>query len=131
MDIRSYIVMLEPAKTVELFQKEPGQKIFDAGDVIFENGEKGNVMYGIIEGEVEFFVNDQVIETIKTGDVFGEGALVHEEHTRASTAKAKTECKLVSLDQERFLFLVQETPLFALHVIRSYSNRLRRLKLSL
>ncbi len=123
--------MLEPAKTVELFQKEPGNQTFYPGDVIFEDGKKGDVMYGIIEGVVELFVNGQVIETIKTGDVFGEGALVHEEHTRASTAIAKTECKLAYLDQERFLFAVQETPMFALYVIRSYSDRLRRLKRSL
>ncbi len=123
--------MLEPAKTVELFQKQPGHQTFSPGDVIFEDGQKGDVMYGIIEGVVELFVNGQVIETIKAGDVFGEGALVHEEHTRASTAIAKTECKLAYLDQERFLFVVQETPMFALHVIRSYSDRLRRLKRSL
>ncbi|NET16191.1 MAG: cyclic nucleotide-binding domain-containing protein [Okeania sp. SIO1H6] len=123
--------MLEPAKTVELFQKQPGDQTFSPGDVIFEDGQKGDVMYGVMEGVVELFVNGQVIETIKTGDVFGEGALVHEEHTRASTAIAKTECKLAALDQERFLFVVQETPMFALYVIRSYSDRLRRLKLSL
>ena len=123
--------MLEPAKTVELFQKQPGDQTFSPGDVIFEDGQKGDVMYGVMEGVVELFVNGQVIETIKTGDVFGEGALVHEEHTRASTAIAKTECKLAYLDQERFLFVVQETPMFALYVIRSYSDRLRRLKLSL
>ncbi|MDJ0553650.1 MAG: cyclic nucleotide-binding domain-containing protein [Microcoleaceae cyanobacterium MO_207.B10] len=123
--------MLEPAKTVSLFQKQPEQKIFAPGDQIFEDGEEGDVMYGIIEGVVELFVNGQVVEIIKTGDVFGEGALVHEEHTRASTAIAKTECKLAYLDQERFLFVVQETPMFALYVIRSYSDRLRRLKRSL
>lgn len=123
--------MMEAAKTVELFQKQPDPKIFAPGEVIFEDGQQGDVMYGIIEGVVELFVNGKVIETIKTGDVFGEGALVHDEHTRASTAIAKTECKLAYLDQERFLFVVQETPMFALYVIRSYSDRLRRLKLSL
>ncbi|MGD1805259.1 cyclic nucleotide-binding domain-containing protein [Dapis sp. BLCC M126] len=123
--------MLEPAKTVELFQKQPEHQTFYPGDVIFEEGHNGDIMYGIIEGMVELFVNGQVVETIKVGDIFGEGALVHEEHTRASTAIAKTECKLAYLDQERFLFAVQETPMFALYVIRSYSDRLRRLKRSL
>lgn len=123
--------MLDPARTVSIFQKQPGQMSFLAGEVIFEEGKFGDVMYGIIEGEVELFVNGKVVETIKKGDVFGEGALVHQEHTRASTAIAKTECKLADLDQERFLFAVQETPMFALDVIRSYSDRLRRLKRSL
>lgn len=52
-----------------------------------------------MEGVVELFVNGQVVETIKKGDIFGQGALIHEEHTRASTAIAKTECKLAYLDQ--------------------------------
>lgn len=123
--------MLEPAKTVRLFQAAPYLKTYAAGDTIFEDGEYGDVMFGLIEGEVELFVRGKVVETIRKGDVFGEGALVHKEHTRASTAIAKTECKLASIDEKHFLFAVQETPMFALSVIRSYSDRLRRLKRSL
>ncbi|MGK7871854.1 MAG: Crp/Fnr family transcriptional regulator [Xenococcaceae cyanobacterium] len=120
--------MLKPAKTVELFQKQPEPLTFSAGEVIFEEGQPGDVMYGIIEGEVDMLVNSKVVETIKTGDVFGEGALVQPEHTRGSTAIAKTDCKLAFLDKERFLFAVQQTPMFALEVMRSYSDRCRRLK---
>ncbi|WP_327331716.1 cyclic nucleotide-binding domain-containing protein [Calothrix rhizosoleniae] len=85
-------------------------------------------MYGVIEGEVDIWINDKMVETIKTGDVFGEGALVHENHQRASTALAKTNCLLGFLDREHFLFAVQQTPMFAIEVMRSYSDRLRRLK---
>ncbi|MGB3509664.1 MAG: cyclic nucleotide-binding domain-containing protein [Microcoleaceae cyanobacterium] len=122
--------MLDPVRTVSIFQKQPGQLNISAGEVIFEDGKIGDVMYGIIEGEVELFVNGQVVETIKKGDIFGAGALVHKVHTRASTAMAKVDSKLAYLDEERFLFVVQETPMFALDVIRSYSDRLRRLKRS-
>lgn len=120
--------MLEPAKTVLIYQKQPGVKEFVPGEVIFKAGEIGTVMYGLLEGIVELFVGEKVVETIETGDVFGEGALVHESHQRATTAVAKTNCKIAYLDKDRFLFAVQETPVFALEVMRSYSNRLRRLK---
>lgn len=120
--------MLEPAKTVLIYQKQPGVKEFAPGEVIFKAGEIGTVMYGLLEGIVELFVGEKVVETIETGDVFGEGALVHESHQRATTAVAKTNCKIAYLDKDRFLFAVQETPLFALEVMRSYSNRLRRFK---
>ncbi len=123
--------MLEPAQTVALFQAAPDIKKFEAGETIFEDGEQGNLMFGLIEGEVELFVRGRVVETIHQGDVFGEGALVHKEHRRASTAIAKTDCKLAYIDEKHFLFAVQETPMFALSVIRSYSDRLRRLKRSL
>lgn len=120
--------MIEPAKTVSIYQKDPESKTFSAGEVVFNQGEPGHLMYGILEGEVELLVDGKVVETIAQGDVFGEGALVHPSGARASTAIAKTNCKLATLDQERFLFAVQETPFFALQVMRSYSDRLRRLK---
>ena len=68
--------MLEPAQTVALFQKAPALKTYAAGDTIFEDGEYGDVMFGLIEGEVELFVRGKVVETIHKGDVFGEGASV-------------------------------------------------------
>ncbi|HHP7232189.1 MAG TPA: cyclic nucleotide-binding domain-containing protein [Xenococcaceae cyanobacterium] len=123
--------MLKPVETIKIFQNNSDLKSFQAGATIFSQGERGNVMYGIIEGEIAMLVNDQVIETIKQGDVFGQGALLDPNHLRASTAKAKTDCQIAVLDQRHFLFAVQETPMFALEVMKSYSDRLRNLKLSL
>lgn len=119
--------MLKPIETVKIFQTQPEQ-IFPAGAVIFEQGEKGQLMYGIIEGEVEMWVNGKFVETITKGDIFGQGALVHEDHLRTSTAKAKTDCQIACLDRTHFLFAVQQTPMFALEVMRSYSDRFRQLK---
>ncbi len=120
--------MSEPVKTVEIFQKSSSPLTYVAGQTIFQEGETGSVMYGIIEGEVDLIVDGKVVETITTGDVFGEGALVQPEHDRASTAIAKTDCIIASLDRERFLFAIENTPMFAIDVLRSYSNRARRLK---
>lgn len=120
--------MLKPTKAIELFIDKLEHKTFSSGETIFTEGEPGNVMYGINSGEIEIIVNNQVVETIESGDLFGEGALVHTEHKRYSTAKAKTDCQLLVIDLEKFLFLVQETPMFAIEVMRSYSDRLIKLK---
>jgi CRP-like cAMP-binding protein len=120
--------MLEPLQTVQIFQKNCQPHTFKAGEVIFNQGEPGDVMYGIIEGEVQFSVDGKIAESLKAGDVFGEGAIVHPKHQRRSTATAKTDCQLVILDKERFMFAVQQTPMFALEVMRSYSDRLNRLR---
>lgn len=119
---------LDPATTVQIYQREPIVKALKAGEVIFEAGQPGDYMYGLLEGEVEELVDGTVMETIQAGDVFGIGALVHPEGVRVSTAVAKTDCKLAFMDQERFLFVVQETPMFAVEALRSYSNRLQRFK---
>ncbi|HAC65136.1 MAG TPA: cyclic nucleotide-binding protein [Cyanothece sp. UBA12306] len=119
--------MINPTETVRLFESQPEQK-FDPGEVIFNNGDQGKIMYGVIEGTVEMLLDGKVIETIEKGNVFGQGALVHTDHIRTSTAIAKTQCQLACLDQEHFLFAVQQTPMFAIEIMRSYSDRYRRLK---
>ncbi|MEM8614803.1 MAG: cyclic nucleotide-binding domain-containing protein [Cyanobacteria bacterium P01_H01_bin.105] len=120
--------MLEPVRTIEIYQKPPSPMTLKAGDPIFKEGEPGDIIYGILTGEVELWINNTVVETIQQGDLFGEGALVHADHKRFETAIAKTDCLLTFLDRHHFLFVVQQTPLFALEVMRSYSDRLRALK---
>ena len=84
--------MLSPVKTVEIFQTSPSPTTFAPGEIIFSNGDSGNVMYGLLAGEVEITLNGKVLETIYAGDIFGEGALVHLDSKRASTAIAKSKC---------------------------------------
>ncbi len=119
--------MLEPIQTITIFQKQPGPLIFSPGQIIFEEGQLGDCMYGVVEGKVELRVNGRIVETIEAGNVFGTGVLIGIKN-RTYTAIAKTECKLACLDQARFLFAVQETPVFAIEVIRNYSERLTRLR---
>jgi CRP-like cAMP-binding protein len=121
-------VLLTPAETVKIFKKQSNTRHVPAGTVIFNRGEVGDEMYGILEGEVTLSINGKVLETIKAGDVFGEGALLHQDGSRYTTATASTDCTLVCMNQEHFLFAIQETPMFALEVMRSYSDRLRHLK---
>ncbi len=116
------------ARTVELFSKVPESLEFKAGETIFREGEPGTVMYGVISGTIAMQVDGNTVETINAGDVFGEGALVHPNGLRRSTAIAQTDCKLAVLDEERFKFVVETTPTFALEVMRSYSDRLNKFK---
>jgi CRP/FNR family cyclic AMP-dependent transcriptional regulator len=117
---------LNAAQTVAILQKQPELKTFSAGETIFKDGDSGDYMYGIVEGEVDILVNSKIVETIQPGEVFGMGALVGV-GTRTYTAIAKTDCQLAFLNRYRFLYAVQETPIFALKVMQSYSERLTRL----
>jgi CRP-like cAMP-binding protein len=119
--------MLTELDTVKIFRKEPENIKVPAGTFIYKEGEEGNSMYGIISGQIDFIINGKTLDTLETGDTFGEGALVVPDHKRIATAVAKTDCELVTLDQERFMFAVQETPLFALEVMRSFYIRVNKL----
>jgi CRP-like cAMP-binding protein len=121
-------MILKPIETVKILQTNGKPATFAAGETIFTEGQKAEVMYGLVEGEVNISVDGKLMETIEAGDVFGVGALIHPDLTRTSTATAKTNCQIFSLDREHFLFAVQETPLFALEVMKSFSDRLRQLR---
>jgi len=79
----------------------------------------------ILEGQVDIQASGKVLETIHSGGIFGELALVDNE-PRSAEAVAKTDCKLVPINKKRFGFLVTETPFFALEVMKVMANRLRQ-----
>ena len=93
-----------------------------AGSVIFEQGDPGSEMYGIVDGEVELSIGGRVVRTLSTDDIFGEMALV-DSSPRSATATALKDTTLAVIDQHRFLFLVQETPMFALQVMSAMAAR--------
>jgi CRP-like cAMP-binding protein len=95
-----------------------------AGEVIFNEGDVGNEMYGIVEGEVELRTATRSIARLGPDDVFGEMALI-DSSPRMATATATTDTVLAMIDKHRFLFLVQETPMFALQVMSSMAERFR------
>ena len=99
---------------------------FQANSTIFVEGTPGNVMYVVLEGEVELLVHSQVLEVAGSGDLVGEMALI-DAKPRSATARAKSDCRLAPVDERRFLFLVHEHPFFALHVMRVLTDRLRRM----
>ncbi len=97
-----------------------------AGETIFQVGDPDNVVYGVVEGEVDLRFNGLHLETVTQGGVFGEKSLI-DDYPHTTTAIAKTDCTLVKLDEAKFLFLVHETPTFALFVMRTMTRRTREL----
>jgi CRP-like cAMP-binding protein len=95
------------------------------GEVIFDKGDKGDKMYVIRSGEVQILIDGNIVETLASGGIFGEMALI-DGSPRAATARAKTECEVAPITEKTFLFLVHETPYFAIAVMRTLADRLRR-----
>jgi CRP/FNR family cyclic AMP-dependent transcriptional regulator len=98
---------------------------FAPGQYIFKAGDPGEAMYIVVEGEIEILDGSILLETSGQGSIVGELALI-DDAPRSATAIAKTDCKLVLVDRRRFLYMVQETPLFALSVMKVLADRLRR-----
>jgi CRP/FNR family cyclic AMP-dependent transcriptional regulator len=106
----------------EVMDAEPGALIFRAG-------EAGDCMFGLLTGTVELTWNDgRNHEILEAGEVFGAGALVTQDHRRYGNARALTPCRLLVMNREKFLFAVQESPMFAIELLASIDQRLRDLK---
>ena len=99
---------------------------FAAGQPIFTEGQPGNVMYIVKDGEVDLSVHGKIVETLGPGGILGEMALL-DRKPRSATAVARTDCQLVPINEGRFQFLVQQTPYFSLEVIRVLAHRLRHM----
>jgi len=98
---------------------------FAPGQFVFKAGDQGEAMYIVVEGEVEILDGSVLLETSGQGSIVGELALIDDE-PRSATAIAKTDCRLVAVDRRRFQYMVQETPLFALSVMKVLADRLRK-----
>ena len=97
---------------------------FRAGDVIFKQGDAAHEFFVVQSGEVEIRLGNRLLETLPEYSIFGEMALI-DASPRSATAVAKTDVKLVAVSEKQFLFLISNTPHFALNVMRIMARRLR------
>ncbi len=97
---------------------------FRRGDVIFARGESAENMYVVAEGEVEITFDGDRTEILGREAIFGEMALI-DKLPRSGTARAHTDCRVVAIPERRFIYLVHQTPYFALEVMRVLAKRLR------
>ncbi|WP_426536630.1 Crp/Fnr family transcriptional regulator [Bradyrhizobium sp. McL0615] len=95
-----------------------------AGDVIFREGEKADELFVIKSGYVRIQVGNRTMADLTVDNIFGEMALIDSE-PRSATAVAITDVELVPISEKQFLFLVTQTPYFALKVMRILAQRLR------
>ena len=110
---------------LRLFENSEHIQEFQAGSTVFTEGTPADVMYVVLDGELEVRVGNELLNVLEPGDIVGEMALIDSE-PRSATVVAKSDCRLALVDQRRFLFMVQETPFFSLHVMKVLANRLRR-----
>src|SRR5262249_7124320 len=101
---------------ISLLLREEGGIRHTAGDVICTAGSSSDCMYVVREGTVEVQVAGTPVETLETGHVFGELGLI-DDQPRSAEVVARTDCEVVRIDRRRFLFLVQQTPNFALQIM--------------
>ncbi len=108
-------------------------KAFEPGQVIFKEGDHGEQMFIIIQGEVEIrkrtsMDTARTLSTFKPGDVFGEMALI-ENKPRSATAVATKASRMLIMNEPLFMAMIERNPDFARKMIQVLSERLRKANL--
>ncbi|MFW6292888.1 MAG: Crp/Fnr family transcriptional regulator [Spirochaetota bacterium] len=109
-----------------LFEKY-GQT-FDAGRVIFREGDQGDHMYIIQTGQVKISKNiggrEHELAVLEKGDFFGEMAIVSR-IARTATATAVNTTQLLAFDRQGFMGMIEKNAKIALNIIDKLSRRLQ------
>lgn len=124
-------------KHVSLFQglnRDEVAKIFakgmtmhvDAGQDIFVEGTVGSQMYVVLGGKLGVFNGETCIAELRTGDMFGEMALVNKE-PRSATVRAINDSRLFVLTETTFERLMSKRVAIRVlfNIIKTLSHRLR------
>jgi CRP/FNR family transcriptional regulator, cyclic AMP receptor protein len=109
-----------------LFSRERNVVALNSGETLFGKGDEALCLYVVLSGDLRIGDGNIVYEQVAAGGIVGEMALI-DHAPRSATVTAVTDCTLAEIDKKRFLFMVQQTPSFALNVMRLMSNRLRRM----
>ncbi len=103
------------------------EKKLEAGEVLFDEGDKGDVMYLIREGKIKITKgqgeDEKVLAVLKEGDFFGEMAII-DGSPRSASAIAVTPTSLLVIDKETFKSKLKENPLIE-YTLETLTRRLR------
>jgi len=102
--------------------------VFDTGKEIFREGEVGDVMYIIQEGNVRISKmidgKPHILAVLGKGDFFGEMAIVTRVK-RTATATAASTVRLLTFDRNGFVSMIQKNASIALNIIDKLCRRLQ------
>lgn len=116
---------LERDEVAKIFAKGMTMHV-NAGQDIFIQGTVGSQMYVVLGGKLGVFDGNKVIAELRTGDMFGEMALVNKE-PRSATVRAVNDSRLFVLTESTFERLMSKRVAIRvlLNIIRTLSHRLK------
>ena len=102
------------------------EETYAPGETIVREGEFGDCMYLVVEGDVRVTREGKFVTRFKQDEFFGEMALFDGE-TRFATAAAATRLRLLRLERHDLLPLMDEQPGIAIAMCQTLSGHVREL----
>jgi CRP/FNR family cyclic AMP-dependent transcriptional regulator len=105
-------------------------KVYQDAEVMVRQGEVGDCMYVIQDGQAEVVMEKDGEETrlavLGEGDFFGEMA-IFENEVRMATVRAVGQARVLTVDKKTFLRRIHEDPSLAYRMVQTLSGRIRDL----
>ncbi len=115
----------------QFFESTGKEETLAAGTVFFAENErasrmllKRDKMYFLLEGQVALSAKGMPLGNVKVGEIFGEMAAISDS-PRSASAVARSDCRVLSLDDKGFASALQKKPEFALMMLGTLITRLR------
>jgi CRP/FNR family transcriptional regulator, cyclic AMP receptor protein len=121
------------------------EKRFNKNEIIMQEGDKGDSMYLVVEGEVgvsksltmkfgdnDFRQTEKILTSFKPEDhaIFGEMALIGQD-SRSASIVARTDCLFLEINRTDFIRLIEAKPTLGVMILMKLSELLiNRLKQS-
>lgn len=105
------------------------QRIYNAGQLLFQRGDPGDGIFAIVSGRVKIFLEgteggEVVVATRTTGDVIGELSLI-DQHKRSASAAAVDRVKVAHIATADFEEWLMSHPAAAVALLRELAQRVR------
>jgi CRP-like cAMP-binding protein len=109
-------------------------KVYNDGEIIVRQGEVGDCMYVIQEGQVEVIAEENGEEihlaVREEGEFFGEMA-IFDRDVRSATVRALGDVRVLTVDKKNFMRRIHQDPSLAFRIVETMSQRLRELQAEL
>jgi CRP/FNR family transcriptional regulator, cyclic AMP receptor protein len=116
-------------KDLEFLAQRVALHRYRAGEIIFNYGEFGSILYIVVSGAVNIYLPGEAsrrisLKDISRGEYFGELALF-DNQPRSASALATTDIEVLELTQSTLLYYIQHHPHVAIALLHTLANRLR------
>ena len=105
-------------------------RVYEPGEVIVRQGDEGDCMYVIQDGEVEIVAEadggEVLLRVAGRNEILGEMA-IFEHQRRSATVRARSRTRVITLDKRNFMRRINEDPSLAFNIVETMSRRVREL----
>jgi CRP/FNR family cyclic AMP-dependent transcriptional regulator len=105
-------------------------RIYEDGEAIVCQGEVGDSMFVIQEGQAQVLMEkdgrEKLLRVAGEGELIGEMA-IFEKQVRSATVRALGRARVLTIDKKNFIRRISEDPSIAFRVVQTMSRRVREL----